>query len=55
MIIVTSQELTAELCDEPRFRKALRPPLADLRIIGKDGLFTAVTTMKGMSTGTPKA
>ncbi|WEJ08653.1 cytochrome P450 (plasmid) [Sinorhizobium sp. M103] len=41
MIIVGSQELTAELCDETRFCRALHPPLAELRMIGKDSLFTA--------------
>ncbi|WP_173514658.1 cytochrome P450, partial [Sinorhizobium psoraleae] len=41
IIIVSSQELTAELCDESRFRKALHPPLRELRAVAKDGLFTA--------------
>uniref|UniRef100_UPI001AECE9EC hypothetical protein n=1 Tax=Ensifer aridi TaxID=1708715 RepID=UPI001AECE9EC len=41
VIIVGSQGLTAELCDETRFCKALHPPLAELRMIGNDGLFTA--------------
>jgi cytochrome P450/NADPH-cytochrome P450 reductase len=39
--VVGSQELTAELCDENRFRKALHPPLRELREVAKDGLFTA--------------
>ncbi|MCG5487237.1 MAG: cytochrome P450 [Sinorhizobium meliloti] len=41
IIIVSSQELTAELCEESRFRKALHPPLWELRAVAKDGLFTA--------------
>jgi cytochrome P450/NADPH-cytochrome P450 reductase len=41
ILIVSSQELTAELCDESRFRKALHPPLQELRAVVKDGLFTA--------------
>jgi cytochrome P450/NADPH-cytochrome P450 reductase len=41
ILIVSSQELTAELCDESRFRKALHPPLRELRAVVKDGLFTA--------------
>ncbi|MBF2718221.1 cytochrome P450 [Agrobacterium vitis] len=41
IIIVSNQELTAELCDESRFRKALHPPLRELRAVAKDGLFTA--------------
>ncbi|TCN14867.1 cytochrome P450 [Sinorhizobium americanum] len=41
VIIVGNRELTAELCDETRFCKALHPPLAELRKIGNDGLFTA--------------
>ncbi|WP_085027633.1 cytochrome P450 [Ensifer aridi] len=44
VIIVGSQELAAELCDETRFCKALHPPLAELRMIGNDGLFTADDT-----------
>jgi cytochrome P450/NADPH-cytochrome P450 reductase len=41
IIIVSNQQLTAELCDESRFRKALHPPLRELRAVVKDGLFTA--------------
>lgn len=41
LMIASSQELTAELCDERRFRKALHPPLIELRAVAKDGLFTA--------------
>ena len=36
-----SADLVAELCDENRFRKVIRPPLSLLRDIVGDGLFTA--------------
>lgn len=36
-----SADLVAELCDETRFRKVIRPPLSLLRDIVGDGLFTA--------------
>lgn len=39
--IVYGAELVAEVCDEKRFRKVIRPPLLFLRDIGGDGLFTA--------------
>ncbi|TWB46419.1 cytochrome P450/NADPH-cytochrome P450 reductase [Rhizobium sp. ERR 922] len=39
--VVSNQALTAELCDERRFRKALHPPLRELREVAEDGLFTA--------------
>jgi cytochrome P450/NADPH-cytochrome P450 reductase len=38
---VTSAELTAELCNEKRFRKIIGPPLSILRAVAGDGLFTA--------------
>lgn len=38
---VSSAELVAELCDEQRFRKVVRPPLSLLRGVVGDGLFTA--------------
>ncbi len=38
---VTSAELAAELCDEKRFRKTIKPPLSILRALAGDGLFTA--------------
>src|SRR3990172_1283288 len=38
---VYSAELVAEISDETRFRKYIRPPLLFLRDIGGDGLFTA--------------
>jgi len=41
MVIVGSQALVDELCDETRFEKALHRPLQELRAIGGDGLFTA--------------
>lgn len=40
---VTSAALTAELCDEKRFRKTIKPPLSILRALAGDGLFTAHT------------
>lgn len=40
---VTSAALTAELCDEKRFRKTIKPPLSMLRALAGDGLFTAHT------------
>ena len=39
--IVYGADLVAEVCDEKRFRKVIRPPLLFLRDIGGDGLFTA--------------
>ncbi|SFB61658.1 cytochrome P450 / NADPH-cytochrome P450 reductase [Rhizobium sp. NFR07] len=41
MIIVGSQALTDELCDETRFQKALHRPLQEARTVAGDGLFTA--------------
>lgn len=38
---VSSAELVAELCDEQRFRKVIRPPLSLLRGVVGDALFTA--------------
>lgn len=38
---VTSARLAAELCDEKRFRKTIKPPLSILRLLAGDGLFTA--------------
>jgi len=38
---VYSAELVAELSDESRFRKIIRPPLSMLRKVAGDGLFTA--------------
>jgi cytochrome P450/NADPH-cytochrome P450 reductase len=38
---VTSAALVAELCDEKRFRKTIKPPLSLLRAVAGDGLFTA--------------
>jgi cytochrome P450 / NADPH-cytochrome P450 reductase len=43
MILVSSQELVAELCDEKRFEKGFHPALAQMRALGGDGLFTAYT------------
>ncbi|WP_343527009.1 cytochrome P450 [Sphingomonas sp.] len=41
LVIVGSQALTEELCDESRFQKALHRPLQEARYVGGDGLFTA--------------
>ncbi len=41
IVFVYSSELVAEICDETRFRKFIRPPLLFLRDVAKDGLFTA--------------
>lgn len=41
LVIVGSQALTEELCDETRFKKALHRPLQEARYVGRDGLFTA--------------
>ena len=38
---VYSAELVAEVCDQSRFRKVVRPPLSFLRDLAGDGLFTA--------------
>lgn len=43
IIVVSSQELTDELCDESRFEKKLHPPLRQVRDFAGDGLFTAET------------
>lgn len=40
-VFVTGAELTAELCDESRFAKALPPALTALREFAGQGLFTA--------------
>lgn len=40
-LFVSSAELAAEVCDEARFRKVIRPPLSLLRGLAGDGLFTA--------------
>lgn len=41
LVIVGSQALTNELCDETRFQKALHRPLEEARTVAGDGLFTA--------------
>jgi cytochrome P450/NADPH-cytochrome P450 reductase len=41
LILLSSQELVAEICDESRFRKSVHHTLESLRDIGRDGLFTA--------------
>jgi len=38
---IASAALTAEVCDEKRFRKVIGPPLSILRPLAGDGLFTA--------------
>jgi cytochrome P450 / NADPH-cytochrome P450 reductase len=43
MIVVSSQELVNELCDERRFDKKVHAPLENIRAFAGDGLFTAYT------------
>ena len=43
MIVVSSQELVNELCDEQRFDKKVHAPLRQVRDFAGDGLFTAET------------
>lgn len=43
LVVVSSRELVHELCDESRFDKKVHSPLAQLRAIVGDGLFTAHT------------
>ncbi|WP_243790306.1 bifunctional cytochrome P450/NADPH--P450 reductase [Saccharopolyspora gloriosae] len=43
LIVVQSQELVDELCDEDRFDKELNTPLLNVRDFAGDGLFTAWT------------
>lgn len=42
-VVVSSQELVNELCDEQRFDKQVHQPLAQIRTFAGDGLFTAYT------------
>ncbi|MEV1286588.1 cytochrome P450 [Micromonospora sp. NPDC049679] len=44
MIVISSQELVDELCDESRFDKMLSAPLRQVRDFAGDGLFTAETS-----------
>ncbi len=44
VVFVAGARLASELWDETRFDKAVRGPLARVRAIGGDGLFTAKTT-----------
>lgn len=43
MVVVSSQRLVDELCDESRFDKRVHAPLEQIRAFGGDGLFTAYT------------
>jgi cytochrome P450/NADPH-cytochrome P450 reductase len=43
LVVVSSQELVDELCDERRFDKKLHRPLRNVRDFAGDGLFTAET------------
>jgi cytochrome P450 / NADPH-cytochrome P450 reductase len=43
LILLSSQALVAEVCDESRFEKSVHHTLQSLRDIGSDGLFTAYT------------
>jgi len=42
-LVISSQELVNELCDEGRFDKNLHPALVQVRDFTRDGLFTAQT------------
>ena len=44
VVFVAGAKLASELWDETRFDKAVRGPLARVRAVGGDGLFTAKTT-----------
>jgi cytochrome P450/NADPH-cytochrome P450 reductase len=44
LVVVSSQALVDELCDERRFEKALHPPLLETRDLVADALFTAETS-----------
>ncbi|MFN8673903.1 MAG: cytochrome P450 [Candidatus Sericytochromatia bacterium] len=44
ILVIGSQELVNELCDEKRFGKKVHNILQNLRAVAKDGLFTAETT-----------
>ncbi|MCK2216050.1 cytochrome P450 [Actinomadura sp. ATCC 31491] len=41
IVLVFDPDLVAEVCDESRFVKRIRPPLSIVRDFGGDGLFTA--------------
>ncbi len=41
IIMVASQEIVNELCDETRFKKFIGKALAEVRAFAGDGLFTA--------------
>ncbi|MGW5161842.1 cytochrome P450, partial [Nonomuraea wenchangensis] len=41
IVLVFDPDLVAEVCDESRFEKRIRPPLSIVREFGGDGLFTA--------------
>jgi len=43
LLVVSSQRLADELCDEQRFDKRVHAPLAEIRAFAGDGLFTAHT------------
>lgn len=43
VIVVSSQELVNEICDETRFEKTTRGNLETLRVLAGAGLFTAYT------------
>jgi cytochrome P450 / NADPH-cytochrome P450 reductase len=43
LLVVSSQRLADEMCDESRFDKRVHAPLAEIRAFAGDGLFTAHT------------
>ncbi len=46
LVVLSSQRLVDEVCDENRFEKKLHGPLTELRALAGDGLFTAETKEK---------
>lgn len=40
-VVVSSLELSDQVCDQKRFHKAVEGPLREIRHLTKDGLFTA--------------
>ncbi|MFC7622751.1 bifunctional cytochrome P450/NADPH--P450 reductase [Microlunatus sp. GCM10028923] len=51
LVVLTSQELVDEVCDEQRFDKQLHAPLRQVRDFAGDGLFTARTDEENWQKG----
>lgn len=49
LIVISSQELTAEVCDETRFDKKVSGALFNIRDFAYDGLFTAHTRRRQLA------